>query len=226
MSVLVAEKAEKLVLDDREAQRSTSRVTMQFRHFLVAGDVFILVVKKRSGVQPVGSAVPVSLAVNCVGSRLCAHVDMGAAGGALLGIVHRSVDAKFLNGLRCGRRQALADGQIGRRRTLNYLRCGAASAGDAGIVHDAGRSHRTGGLAIEQSAGIDAIQQEGVAGITLAVGPYRLVAQASVGAGAAGQFGIYTGRKNGESGEAARGQRNVINLILFEDVSVRVSTAF
>ena len=137
-----------------------------------------------------------------------------------MGVIHRSVDAKFLNGLRCGRRQRLTNGQIGRRRSLNYFRSGAAGAGDSGVVDDAGGSDRARGLAIEQIAGVDAVEQKCVAGVALTVGPYRLIAESRVGTGSGGQFGVYSWRKNGEAGEAAGGQRDGINLVRFEDVTV------
>src|ERR1039458_2068333 len=46
------------------------------------------------------------------GSTSGAHIDMSTARRALLCIVHRSVDAKFSNRFRSGRRQCLADGQV------------------------------------------------------------------------------------------------------------------
>ena len=95
-----------------------------------------------------------------------------------------------------------------------------AASSHSGIVHDAGRGHLAGALAVEQVAGVDAIQQKAVAGVALAIGPDRLIAQAAVGAGAAGQFGIHSGRKNGQSGEAARGQRHGVDLLLFQNVTV------
>jgi len=57
--------------------------------------------------------VPVSLAVNGIGSGRGAHVNVRAAGRTLLGVVHRSVDVKFLNGLWSGSRQRLPNGEIG-----------------------------------------------------------------------------------------------------------------
>src|SRR5580700_4938862 len=116
MDVLVAHKTEKLVLDERAAERATRRVPVQFWHFFVAGNVAVLIVEIGRGIQPVGSAVNVSAAVNGVGAGGGAHVDVRAAGGSLLRVVHGGVDAKFLNGFWCGGWQGLADGQIRRRR--------------------------------------------------------------------------------------------------------------
>src|SRR5271169_5615040 len=99
MSVLVAHKTEKFVLDDWEGECSPCRVAVQLGHFFVAGDVGILVVEEGSGIQPVRSAMPVSLAVDGIGSRRGTHVNVRAAGRALLRIVHRGVYAKFLNRL-------------------------------------------------------------------------------------------------------------------------------
>ena len=69
--------------------------------------------------------------------------------------------------------------------------------------------------------GVDPIQQKSIAGVALAVGPDRLIAQATVGPRAAGEFCIYSGRKNGESGEAACGQRYGVDLCFVQDVTVR-----
>jgi len=187
----------------------------------IAGDVGVLVVEKGSAVEPVRSAVNVSAAVNGIGAGGGAHVDVRAAGGSLLRIVHRGIDAEFLNRLRCRSRQCLPDGQIRRRRGLNYFRGSVGGIRNAGIVHDARGTHRTRGLAIKQIAGVDAIEQKSVAGIALAVGPDRLITESGVGAGAFGQFRIDSGRKNGEAREAAGRQWDVLNLILFEDVAVR-----
>jgi hypothetical protein len=68
-----------------------------------------------------------------------------------------------------------------------------------GVVYDSGRSYLAGALAVEQVAGIDAVQQEAVAGVALAVTKW-VDCPGTVGAGAAGQFSI-TQEKNGQSGE-------------------------
>src|SRR5208282_6134080 len=91
---------------------------------------------------------------------------------------------------------------------------------NASVVYNAGRGDLACALAVEQVAGIDAVQQEAVAGIALAIGPDRLVAETAVYARAAGQFGVYSGRKYGESGEAAGGQRDFLNLLLVHHITV------
>src|SRR5260370_11578886 len=184
VSVLVAEEAEKLVFDQRKAERSARHVTVQRGHFFVAWDVAILLIEKRSGVQAVAPVMKITAAVNRVGTGKGAHVDMCAAGRSLLCVVHRSVDAKFLNRFWSGRRQRLADGEEGSRQPLNNSSTGAAGAGNARIVDDAGGCDRTRGFAVEQIACVDAIEQKSVAGIALAVGPYRLIAESRIGAGA------------------------------------------
>ncbi len=183
MNVLVADKAEKLVLDKGAAQRSAGGVAVQFRHFFIGGNIVVLLVEIRRSVQPIRSAMHIGSAMNGIGAGGSAHVDVGAAGGTLLRVVHGSVHAKFLNCFRGRGRQRLANGQIGRRRALNDLGGGAARAGHSGIVHNARGSHLAGALAVEQIAGVDAVQQKGIAGVALAVGPDRLIAQTAVGPG-------------------------------------------
>ena len=86
---------------------------MQLGIFFAGGNVGIGVEEERSGVHRVGAAMYVSAAVKIVGARGGAHVDVRAAGGALLGVVHGSVDAKFFDGFRRGSGKRLADGEIG-----------------------------------------------------------------------------------------------------------------
>ena len=162
----------------------------------------------------------VKAAVGFVSAGSRAHVDVRAAGRSLLRIVHRSIHANFLNRFRSRCGQRLSDGQIRRCRGLNHPDARAGHQGDPGIVHNPGGSHLAGALAIEDVAGVHSIQQKTVAGVTLAIGPDRLVAQAGVGAAAAGKFRIDTGRKNGEPRKAARGQGNGLNLGLIKNVAV------
>ena len=135
--MLIAGKSEKLILDHRPANGSTRGVTVQLRHLFVGGNVGVLIVEIGGSIQPIRTAVNVQIAVNDVGAGGGAHVDVRAAGGTLLRIVHGSVYAKFLNGFRGGRRQGLADRQIRRCRALNYFRGGAGRAGNASVVHNA-----------------------------------------------------------------------------------------
>src|ERR1700751_5593852 len=137
VNVLVGDKPEKLVLDQGPADRSASRVTVQLWDLLVRGNVSVLIVEIRGGIQPIRSAVNVSLAVKGIGAGGSAHVDMRAAGRSLLRIVHGSVDTELLNRFRGRRRQCLTDRQIGRRGALNHLRGGTAGPGNAGVIHDA-----------------------------------------------------------------------------------------
>ena len=104
MNMLVAGETKKFVFDKRAADCSASGVAVQLRHFFVAGDVRILVVKIRRRIEPVRSAMKVSAAVKSIGAGCGAHVDMSSAGGSLLRVVHGSVDTKFLNRL-WGRRR-------------------------------------------------------------------------------------------------------------------------
>ena len=98
-----------------------------------------------------------------------------------------------------GSGQRLTDGQIGRGGTLDHRRAATGGAADAGVVDDAGGSNLAGALAVEEVAGINAVQQEAVTGVALAIGPDGLIAKPAVGAGPAGQFGVHAGRKNGEA---------------------------
>src|ERR1017187_861712 len=109
----------------------------------------------------------IATAVNRIRAGGGAHVDMSAARRALLCIVHRSVDAKFSNRFRSGRRQCLADGQVDCRRALNWSGAGAGSIGDASVVYNASRGNLACTLAVKQIAGVDAIEQETIAGIAL-----------------------------------------------------------
>ncbi len=135
---------------------------------------------------------------------------MRAAGCALLGVIHRCVDADLLNGFRSGRGKRVADGEIDRGAGLNHA--AAARIAHAGAWAHAVGGHLAGALAVEQVAGVDAVQQKAVAGVALAVGPDGSVAQAGVDAGATGQFGIDAGREDSHPGKAAGGQRDRLDL--------------
>src|SRR4029077_2456612 len=112
------EEAEEFVFDDGRSQCTAGGIAVLLRHFFTCGDVGVRIVEKRCCVKRVGSAMYISTAVKVVGAGGGAHVHVRSAGGALLGIIHRGVDAKLLDGLGSGRRQRLADGQIWRRSTL------------------------------------------------------------------------------------------------------------
>ena len=85
---------------------------------------------------------------------------------------------------------------------------------------DASGGDLAGAFAVEEIAGINAVEEEGVTGVALAVGPDGEIAEASVGAGAAGEFGVHAGREDGQAGETAGGQGNGFELIFFEDVAI------
>jgi len=124
-NVLVGEKAEEFVLDDGATDGCASGVTMKAGDFVGGGDVGVGVVEERGGVESVGAAIEVRAAVEIVGARSGAHVDVGAAGGTLLGVVHGSVDAKFFDGFGGGRGESLADGEVGRSGALKRFGCRA-----------------------------------------------------------------------------------------------------
>src|SRR5208282_1553326 len=185
VQMLVADESKESVLDQRATDFTAQQFAMQLRNLLVGRDVGILLVEERGSVQPIGSAMPVGFAVNGVGARSRAHVDVSAAGGALLRVVHRSVHAHLLNRLRSRSGQRLADGEVDGSGALNRSGARTGDSSHTGVVDDAGRGDLACALAVKQIAGVDSVQQETVAGIALAIGPDRLVAESAVGAGAA-----------------------------------------
>ncbi len=184
--MLVADEKKNFVFDDRAAQRKPGSHTVQLRIFFRRGNARILIEEKRRGVKRIGAPVQVRAAVNAVGSRSGAQVNMRAARGTLLRVIHGRVHSKFLNGLRRGAWQRLANGKIHRRGALDYCRSELCRAADSRVIHNPCGSHLARALAVEQIFGVHAIQEKTVAGIALAVGPDRLVTQTCVGAGAAG----------------------------------------
>src|SRR5258708_239117 len=115
---------------------------MQLRILFAGGNVGIGIEEERSGIEGVGAAMNVGRAVKIVGAGGGAHVNVRAAGGALLGVVHGGVDAKFF--YRFGRRrgQSLTNCEIGRGGALGDCSGGAGGGADAGGVYAA----RGGGL--------------------------------------------------------------------------------
>jgi len=175
VNVLIAGVRKKLVLDESATYGCARSVAVELGHFFAGRNVGILIIEIGRGVQPIGSAVNIRGTVKCVGAGGGVHVDVSAAGRALLGVVHRGVDAKLLNGFRSGRWQSLADGEIRRSGALNDFGGGAGGAGNAGVVDHARGSHLAGAFAVEEIAGIDSVKKERVAGIALAVGPDGLI---------------------------------------------------
>ena len=220
VQVLVADIAEKFVLDERPAERAARGVTVQFRHFFIGRDVGVGLVEIGGGVERVGSAMQVGAAVNVVRSGGSAQVDMRAARRTLLRIVHRGIDAHFLQKFRRRRGQCLADCEVGRRAALDDFRGGGAQAGVSCVVHNASGRHRTGALAVEQIAGIHSVQQKGIARVPLAIGPDGSVAEPGVGSRAGRKLRVHSGRKNDKLGETPVWDRDRIDLLLFKNVNV------
>jgi hypothetical protein len=81
----------------------------------------------------------------------------------------------------------------------------------AGIQNETVLAHLTGGIAVEEIVGADAVQGKAVAGIALAVGEDGLIAKSGVAARAAQEIGVNAGAENGELREAARAQRRLLN---------------
>jgi hypothetical protein len=141
-----------------------------------------------------------------------------------LGVVHGSVDAKFFDCFGGGSGKSLSDGKIRRSGALKRFGGGAGDAGgaaDAGVVNDAGRGDLAGAFAVEEIAGVDTVEEESVASVTLAVGPDGEIAQAGIDAGSAGEFGVDARREDGDAGKAAGGQGDGFELSFFKNVAVR-----
>ena len=66
--MLVGEKAEEFVLDDRAADRAAGGVVMQAGHFVAGGNIGVGIVEKGSSVEGVRGAIDVSAAVETVGA--------------------------------------------------------------------------------------------------------------------------------------------------------------
>ena len=101
MHVLVANVVEQLVLDDGTTGRKPGVDAMQLRILLVRRDIAILLEEEGRRVQEVGSPTDVGSAVEAVGAGGSAEVDVRAAGGTLLCVIHGGVDADFFESLRC-----------------------------------------------------------------------------------------------------------------------------
>src|SRR6266576_6899677 len=130
----------------------------------------------------------VSTSVDIVGPGRSAHIDVRAARRALLRVVHGSVHTNFSDGFRSRRRNGFADGEINRRAALNRYSAEGRGGAAARVIHNAGGSHLARALTIEEAKGIDPVQQVGVAGVTLAVGPDRGVTQTRIRSGPGGEF--------------------------------------
>ena len=217
--MLIGQEAEELVLDDGAAKIAAQHVAMQLRDFVVGGNIGILVEEERRGVEPAGAAMDVGRSVILIGARRGAHVNMRARRGTLLRVVHRGVDPNFLEHLRRRRGNRVADGEVDRRQRLNHAaRAGAGR--NAGAVDHARRRHLAGALAVEQVAGIHAVEQKAVRSVALSVGPDGSVSQPADGAGAAGEFSIHAGGENRHSGKASRGQGHRFDLRRVEHIAV------
>ena len=216
--MLVADETEELVLDQRAARRAARHIAVQLGNLLVGGNVGILIEEERSGVQPAGAAMDIGVAVESVAAGLGAHVQVRSGGRALLGVVHGGVDADFFNGLGSRAGNGVADGEIHRSAALDDAARSVVAA--ARVFNHAGRAYLAGALAVEKVAGVHAVQQKGVRGIALAVGPDGRIAQAGVDARAAVQLRADAGGKNGQPGKAAGRQRRQVDLRVVQNVAV------
>ena len=101
----------------------------------------------------------------------------------------------------------------------NFAAAAAGAGLNAGAVDDARRRYLAGALAVEEVAGVDAVQEKAVRSVALAVGPDRRVAQAGVCAGSAAEFSADAAGLRGQAGKAARRQWHRFNLCLIENVA-------
>src|SRR5580704_102004 len=125
---------------------------------------------------------------------------MSAGRGALLRVVHRGIDADFGEHFGGWRGNRVADGEVNRGQGLNHT-ARAVGGGNAGAVDDARRWNLAGALAIEEIAGIDAIEKEAVRSVALPVGPDGGITETADRASAAGKFRIDAGREDGHTRE-------------------------
>src|SRR5258708_5610368 len=102
----------------------------------------------------------IGAAVNTIRTRSGAHVDVGAAGPPLLGVIHRSVHSYFLNRFLRRRRNGLADRQVNRGAALNWKGAQSGGRADTRGIHNARRRDVTRGLAVEKVSSVYAIEQE------------------------------------------------------------------
>src|SRR5208337_5112550 len=105
-------------------------------------------------------------------------VNLRAAGGALLGVIHGGVDAQLLSELGRRRRQAVAVGAVDRsadgRRAANRGRAGSGGSGGAAAADVEVitlRIRAAGALAVEEVGRVDTVDLEGVGCVALSVGP-------------------------------------------------------
>src|SRR5579863_2356519 len=112
MQVLVADEPEELVLDKRAAESAACRIAMQLGILVSGGYVVVFFEEEGRSVEKVCAAVAIKRAVDLIASRLGAHIDMCAAVGSLLGVIHRGIHAHFRDGFGRGRWDGVAE--IGR----------------------------------------------------------------------------------------------------------------
>src|SRR4029077_2264519 len=140
VGVLKSQVGKKLVLNDGCSQFASGSVTMKLRNFVTCGNVGIGIVEERRRVERIGSAMHIPAPVEIVGSRGSAHVDVRAAGGPLLRVIHGGVYPEFLDRFCSRRGQCLTNGQIRGGGALDRLRSSTGKAGrsaDSRVVHEA-----------------------------------------------------------------------------------------
>ena len=217
---LIASEEEELVVNDGAAYGSAGDVAVEVGVDFVGGDVVRgLLVEERRGVEPVGSADSVDLAVPLVGAGAGVDVDLRSAGVSLLGVVRGGVDANLLDEFGRRRSETLAvgsgDGDVGLVFAADVV---VGSFADVEVVALGGGLG--GGFAVEEVGDVDSVDLEHVAGVALTVGPDGRVAESGVGTDAVLEFCADAGSEHGETREAAGRERSLLNLGGVEDVTV------
>ena len=212
---LVGEKVEELVFLDGSAHGRAELIACEERY--LSRDGRRSVVEERRGVHGAVLEILVCSAVNLIRAGLGDHADMRAAVSALRGIVHGRVHADFLDSLHRRRGQRLANGAVNGSAGLDLT---ARAKVFAGVEHETVLTNLAGGIAVKQIVGVDAVQREAIAGVTLAIGEDGLIPEPRIAAGAAQEIGVDAGTQDGQLRETTGAQRRLLNGQLIDHVPV------
>ena len=219
--MLIGEEGEELVLDDGTTNRAAGNVAVQLRNLVALGNVRILIEEEWGGVEPACSTVNIGCAVKNIRAGGGAEIDVRAGCRTLLRVIHGSVHADFRDGLGRGRGDGVADGQVNGGSGLDDSATAAWAGLDAGRVDDARGGDLAGAFAVEEIAGVNAIQQKRIRSVALAIGPDGRVSETGVCAGSSAQL---CGNPRGlgrKTGKTPGGQRHRFNLRFVHDVTYR-----
>ena len=201
---LIGKEVEKLVLLDGAAECGAELVPVQE----IGRQDRRSVVEERLGIHVAVLELLIDFAVQLVSAGFGEHADVRSAVGALSSVVHGGIDGNFLNGLGRRSRESLSNCPIHRRAGLDFA-AGAEALTD--IEYEAVFANLAGGVSVEEIVGADAVHGEAVAGVTLAVGENRLVAESGVAASATEEVGVNTRAHDRQLREAAGSERSLLN---------------